>query len=72
MWLKDRSGATAIEYGLVAGVIGLAVMAGGNMIAGAINDQLQEITGSIAPRPAGGPGAVVKSDGRARATSTVK
>ena len=40
---KDESGATAIEYGLIAALIALAIIAG----AGAIGDQLEDTFGAI-------------------------
>lgn len=40
---KDESGATAIEYGLIAALIALAIVAG----AGAIGDQLKITFGTI-------------------------
>jgi pilus assembly protein Flp/PilA len=38
-FLKDKSGATAIEYGLIAALISIAVVAGAN-IAGPALDEL--------------------------------
>ena len=36
-FLKDESGATAIEYGLIAALIALAIMAGATTIGGQLN-----------------------------------
>jgi pilus assembly protein Flp/PilA len=35
-WLRDRSGATAIEYGLVAGLVSVMIVTGTRMIGTAI------------------------------------
>lgn len=42
-YLKDESGATAIEYGLIAGGIALAIVAA----LFAFGDQLREVFGSM-------------------------
>ncbi len=42
-FLKNESGATAIEYGLIAALIGLVVIAG----AGAVGDELGRVFGKI-------------------------
>ena len=34
---KDESGATAIEYGLIAALIGLAIVAGSGLVGNALN-----------------------------------
>ncbi|TCQ29786.1 Flp family type IVb pilin [Rhizobium sp. PP-CC-3G-465] len=36
-FLKDESGATAIEYGLIASLIALAIVAGATTLGGQIN-----------------------------------
>ena len=41
---KDESGVTAIEYGLIAALIGLAVMAGATVV----GTQLDRIFGEVA------------------------
>ncbi len=41
---KDESGATAIEYGLIATLIGVAIIVG----AGALGTKLNSVFGSIA------------------------
>jgi pilus assembly protein Flp/PilA len=43
-FVKDESGATAIEYGLIAALIALAIMVG----AGAVGNALDEKFGDIA------------------------
>ncbi|MEQ8823486.1 MAG: Flp family type IVb pilin [Filomicrobium sp.] len=40
---KDESGATAIEYGLIAAVVGVGIIAG----LGQLRDQLNTLFGSI-------------------------
>ncbi len=43
-FLKDRTGATAIEYGLIAALVSISIIAG----AGAIGNNLQSIFGTLA------------------------
>jgi pilus assembly protein Flp/PilA len=40
---KDESGATAIEYGLIATLIGVAIIAGATALGGALNDTFQGV-----------------------------
>jgi len=40
---KDESGATAIEYGLIAALIGLAIVIGAGALGNSINDQFGRI-----------------------------
>jgi pilus assembly protein Flp/PilA len=42
-FLKDESGATAIEYGLIAALIALAIMAGASQIGTALNTTFVDI-----------------------------
>jgi pilus assembly protein Flp/PilA len=44
---KDESGATAIEYGLIAALIALAIVTGATMLGGSINDQFERIAGRL-------------------------
>jgi pilus assembly protein Flp/PilA len=48
---KDRSGATAIEYGLIAALISLAILTGvgsaGNSIASLWNDNANEVVDAL-------------------------
>jgi len=44
---KESSGATAVEYGLLAGVIGIAVMISINALGGSINVAFATLTASI-------------------------
>jgi pilus assembly protein Flp/PilA len=51
--VKDESGATAIEYGLIATLIGVAIIVGATALGGALNDTFQGIAddnfGAAAP-----------------------
>ncbi len=42
-FLKDESGATAIEYGLIAALISVALIAGATTLGGALNNQFKNI-----------------------------
>ncbi|GKX33135.1 MAG: hypothetical protein MnENMB40S_07530 [Rhizobiaceae bacterium MnEN-MB40S] len=37
-FMKDESGATAIEYGLIAALIAIAVIAGASAVGGSVGD----------------------------------
>ena len=41
--LQDEQGATAIEYGLIAALVAVAIFAGANALGGALNDLLNNI-----------------------------
>ena len=41
-FIKDESGATAIEYGLMAALIALAIITGAGALGGAINQQFED------------------------------
>jgi pilus assembly protein Flp/PilA len=41
--LRDRSGATAIEYGLIAGLIALAVIGGATAVGGEANNTFGDV-----------------------------
>ena len=43
-FLKDESGATAIEYGLIAALISVALIAGATTLGGALNNQFVAIS----------------------------
>ncbi|WP_040665575.1 Flp family type IVb pilin [Nitratireductor aquibiodomus] len=47
-FLKDESGATAIEYGLLAALIAVAIIGGATTLGGNINAKLTSVAGSIA------------------------
>ncbi|SFI84040.1 Flp family type IVb pilin [Aerobium aerolatum] len=44
---KDESGATAIEYGLIAALIGLAIVVGAGALGNGLNDQFSKISDCI-------------------------
>ncbi|EAB6717952.1 Flp family type IVb pilin [Escherichia coli] len=44
---KDESGATAIEYGLIAALIGIAIMVGSSLVGNAINALFTKISGKL-------------------------
>ena len=43
-FMKDESGATAIEYGLIAALISVALIAGATTLGGALNNQFTNIS----------------------------
>lgn len=51
---KDESGATAIEYGLIAALISVALIAGATTLGTNINATLDGIAQQIQPPPANG------------------
>ena len=44
---KDESGATAIEYGLIAALIALAIMVGAGNLGSALNNQFDFIANTL-------------------------
>nr|WP_319515588.1 Flp family type IVb pilin [uncultured Cohaesibacter sp.] len=42
-FLKDESGATAIEYALLAGLIGVGIMAAATTLAGGVSDLMTAV-----------------------------
>ena len=44
---KDESGATAIEYGLIAALISVALIAGATTLGSSLNTQFQNIAGEL-------------------------
>ncbi|MFC3207917.1 Flp family type IVb pilin [Aquamicrobium soli] len=50
---KDESGATAIEYGLIAALIAVAIMVGAGALGTNINDKFNEIADKIKDPTAG-------------------
>lgn len=44
---KDESGATAIEYGLIAALIALAIMVGATALGNALNAKFDSIATSV-------------------------
>ncbi|MET3613849.1 pilus assembly protein Flp/PilA [Rhizobium aquaticum] len=45
--MKDESGATAIEYGLIAALIGVAIITGAKSLGGALNNKFATIAGNV-------------------------
>lgn len=46
-FVKDESGATAIEYGLIAALIGLAIVVGAGTLGNGLSDQFNTIAECI-------------------------
>jgi pilus assembly protein Flp/PilA len=46
-FVKDESGATAIEYGLIASLIGVAIIAGASALGTSLNSTFQGISSKI-------------------------
>jgi pilus assembly protein Flp/PilA len=46
-FVKDESGATAIEYGLIAALIALAIMVGAGAVGNSLNAQFNEIASEL-------------------------
>jgi pilus assembly protein Flp/PilA len=46
-FVKDESGATAIEYGLIATLIAVAIIAGASALGGKLNDTFQGISTKV-------------------------
>ena len=44
---KDESGATAIEYGLIAALIALAIMVGAGTLGNSLNNQFEFIANEL-------------------------
>lgn len=45
---RDRAGSTAIEYALIAALVGVALIAGGAAFGQAVNAKFQFVAGSVA------------------------
>jgi pilus assembly protein Flp/PilA len=43
-FMKDESGATAIEYGLIAALISVALITGAGALGNALNNQFQNLS----------------------------
>ena len=43
LFLKNETGTTAIEYGLIAALLGVAIMVGGGALGNALSDQWVQI-----------------------------
>ncbi|RUX34820.1 MULTISPECIES: Flp family type IVb pilin [unclassified Mesorhizobium] len=52
-FVKDESGATAIEYGLIAALIALAIMVGATSLGTALNTKFSAIATAVNNAPSG-------------------
>ncbi|RWM09434.1 MAG: Flp family type IVb pilin [Mesorhizobium sp.] len=50
-FVKDESGATAIEYGLIAALIALAIMVGAGSLGTALNEKFVAIGAAVKNAP---------------------
>ena len=50
-FIKDESGATAIEYGLIAALIAVALIAGAQAIGGSLNKKFNAVSTAIDATP---------------------
>jgi pilus assembly protein Flp/PilA len=46
-FLKNESGATAIEYGLIAALIAVAIIGGATMLGGSLNTKFEDISTTV-------------------------
>jgi pilus assembly protein Flp/PilA len=46
-FLKDESGATAIEYGLIAAIVGVGIIAGLSTLRDALNSMFETVGGKL-------------------------
>jgi pilus assembly protein Flp/PilA len=46
-FVKDESGATAIEYGLIAALIAVAIIVGANALGSELNNKFTAITSEV-------------------------
>lgn len=53
-FVKDESGATAIEYGLIAALIALAITASASSLGGTLNAKFTDIDSKLAAAGSGG------------------
>ncbi len=53
-FLRDESGVTAIEYGLIASLVGVAIIAGAILLGGQLNETLAFVASKMAEAQAGG------------------
>lgn len=50
-FLKDESGATAIEYGLIAALVAIAIMVGAGMLGRELNNKFVSISNAVKNAP---------------------
>ncbi|WP_099865976.1 Flp family type IVb pilin [Pararhizobium haloflavum] len=53
-FMKDESGATAIEYGLIAALISVAIIGGATTLGGSLNTQFENISSFLSQEKAAG------------------
>ena len=46
-FMKDESGATAIEYGLIATLIAVAIVGGATALGGSLNDRFTNLSTTV-------------------------
>lgn len=46
-FVKDESGATAIEYGLIAALISVALITGATALGGSLDTQFKDLAGKL-------------------------
>lgn len=56
-FMKDESGATAIEYGLIAALISITIITAATSIGGGIKGKFEEVSTSVAGAGAAAPAA---------------
>jgi len=52
---KDESGVTAIEYGLIAALIGVVIIAGATLVGSSLNTKFTDISTSVTNAGAAAP-----------------
>ena len=50
-FIEDESGATAIEYGLIAALIAVAMIGGATAVGGSVQTKFTEVSGHINAAP---------------------
>lgn len=50
-FVKDESGATAIEYGLIASLIGVAIITGGQALGDALDGRFTAVANTVTGTP---------------------
>lgn len=50
-FVKDESGATAIEYGLIAALIAVAIIAGAGLVGSALDEKFRDVATAIENAP---------------------
>lgn len=46
-FLKNKSGVTAIEYGLIAALVGVAIIGGVTLLGGGLNDMFTDVNTTL-------------------------